>query len=481
MSVAWFVVFVLLWTGFLAGFASLITNGRVSARFAQLVWRGAAVLSVLPLAIIPLLKLLPKDLPSAIPDLPYVEPAAGVVASASVNLQSAVSGPEWVWTAPTLLGVLIAGWMFRCGASALGQMRLQRLKSRSVPHHEQPIALPLSSLGLERGPDIRLIDGGSPFIAGVAARSVYVPEALNNPSDLRQIVIHECVHLKRGDLVTRPLERLVADLFWFSPFAWMMRRELDFWREAVCDEIASEISGDRFGYARTLAHAARISAPTRMLPVAAFILPKRRSLPKRLSRLLETRPMQTRPIMAMSASLVALALAPFALAEAGKDAMPTSEEAAAKPVSFEHAVVKSNTARISSKFGKRKDPFSKDSAWHKGTDIAAPEGTPVYTPSCGTVVFSGFKPAYGETIEIAFGDGSKMRFAQLASRDVEVGDEVSVGTKIGSVGMTGRATGPHLHLEHWKKTVNEETGETEYQPHDPMMAEGLVLFAGGSR
>ena len=191
--------------------------------------------------------------------------------------------------------------------------------------------------------------------------------------------------------------------------------------------------------------------------------------------------MQTRPIMAMSASLVALALAPFALAEAGKDAMPTSEEAAAKPVSFEHAVVKSNTARITSKFGKRKDPFTKDSAWHKGTDIAAPEGTPVYTPSCGTVVFSGFKPAYGETIEIAFGDGSKMRFAQLANRDVEVGDEVSVGTKIGSVGMTGRATGPHLHLEHWKKTLNEETGETEYQPHDPMMAEGLVLFAGGSR
>ncbi|WP_370371397.1 M23 family metallopeptidase, partial [Henriciella pelagia] len=129
----------------------------------------------------------------------------------------------------------------------------------------------------------------------------------------------------------------------------------------------------------------------------------------------------------------------------------------------------------------RNAPFTKDRAWHTGTDIAAPEGTPVYTPSCGTVVFSGFKPAYGETIEIAFGDGSKMRFAQLASRDVMVGDEVTVGTRIGSVGMTGRATGPHLHLEHWKKTLNEETGETEYQPHDPMMAEGLVLFAGGSR
>ncbi|MEM5518522.1 M23/M56 family metallopeptidase [Henriciella sp. AS95] len=481
MSVAWFVVFVLLWTGFLAGFASLITNGRVSARFAQTVWRGAAVLSVLPLAIIPLLKLLPKDLPSAIPDLPYVEPAAGAVASASVNLQSAVSAPDWAWTAPALLGVLIVGWAFRLGASALGQVRLQQLKSRSMPHREQSIALPLSNLRLERAPLIRLIDGGSPFIAGLAERSVYVPEALNNPSDLRQIVIHECVHLQRGDLVTRPLERLVADLFWFSPFAWMMRRELDFWREAVCDEIASEVSGDRFGYARTLAYAARISAPARTLPVAAFILPKKRSLPKRLSRLLETRPTRSRPIMAMSASVVALALSPFALAEAGKDVMPARDDRASQSIVFEHAVLESEKAKITSKFGNRKDPFSKKERWHKGTDIGAPEGTPVYTPSCGTVVFSGYKPNYGETVEIAFDDGSKMRFAQLSDRDVEVGEEISVGTKIGAVGMSGRATGPHLHLEHWKKAINEETGETEYQPHDPMMAEGLVLFAGGSR
>ena len=48
MSIAWLVIFIILWTGFLAGIASLVTSGRVQARFAQLVWRGAALLSVAP-------------------------------------------------------------------------------------------------------------------------------------------------------------------------------------------------------------------------------------------------------------------------------------------------------------------------------------------------------------------------------------------------------------------------------------------------
>ncbi|MGB3627820.1 MAG: M23/M56 family metallopeptidase [Henriciella sp.] len=481
MSVAWFVVFILLWTGFLAGIASLITNGRVSARFAQMVWRGAAVLSVLPLAVIPLLRMLPKDLPSAVPDLPYVEPAAGAVASASVGLQEAVSGPDWAWTGPALIALLMAGWAFRLGASVLGQVRLQHLKSRSVPHLDAFDALPLSQLKLERAPQIRLIDGGSPFVAGLTRRAIYVPQGLETPSDLRQIVIHECVHLNRGDLITRPMERLVADLFWFSPFAWLMRRELDFWREAVCDEIASNLSGDRIGYARTLAYAARLSAPVRQLPVAAFILPKKRSLPKRLSRILEPGPTRSRPVLALGASILALALTPFALAEAGKDVVSIDDEAADRTATFESAVMKSENARITSHFGKRIDPFKKTPAFHNGTDIGAPEGTPVYTPGCGAVVFSGYKPNYGETIEIAYRDGSKMRFAQLEDRFVEVGEEISTGTKIGTVGMSGRATGPHLHLEHWKTGLNEETGETELLPQDPVMADGLTLFMGGSR
>lgn len=477
MSVAWFVIFVLLWTGLLAGLASLITAGQVKARFAQLVWRGAALLSLVPLIAPFMPRLMPRDLPAALPSIPYVEPAAGAVTNASTSLQTAVSGPDWAWTAPALLILLLAGWIVRAGAAGLAQLRLQRLKSRSRAHWRTIDAFPLTQMGLERVPPVRLIPNGSPFIAGFVRRAIYVPEGLDAPADLRQVAIHECVHLKRGDLFARPLERLVADLFWFSPFAWMMRRELDFWREAVCDEIASALSGDRIGYARTLAHAARISTPVRALPVAAFILPRKRSLPMRLNRLLEHRPERSRPVLALGASLVALALTPLALAEGQKDVSVDKAEGEAR---FDFAVLLSPEAAVSSSYGERTHPVTKEPVFHRGTDIKAPMGTPVHTPGCGTVVLSAAKDGYGETVEIAFADGTKMRFAQLSERLVTVGDEVSAGTIIGKVGMSGRyATGPHLHLEHWKPELDAATGKMKMKPIDPQKTAGLVLYAAG--
>ena len=475
MSTAWFILFALVWTGLLAGAAGVITRGRVEARFAQLVWRGAAGLSVLPLLLLLLGPLLPQKLPAAIPDLPYIEPAAGMVSNASTSLQAAVSSPGWAWTAPTLFFVLVAGWAVRAGSALLGQLRLQRLKTRSVAFNSGFDAFPLTQVGLERVPSIRLIPAGSPFVAGLRHRVIYVPEGLEGPADLRQIAIHECIHMKRGDLVTRPLERLVADLFWFSPFAWLMRRALDYWREAVCDETAASVTGDRISYARTLAHAARLSAPPQGLPVASLILPRKRSLPMRLKRLLETRPVESRPLMALGASLAALVFAPLALAEVSEDA---GEKARTSTI-FEHAVLISPEAKITSNFGKRADPINKKAGFHKGTDIKATMGTPVFAPSCGTVVFSGPKEGYGETVEVAFGDGTKMRFAQLSKRLVEKGDEVGAGMKIGKVGMSGRATGPHLHLEYWAPQTDAETGKTAMAPLDPRQTKGLHLFAAG--
>ena len=164
----------------------------------------------------------------------------------------------------------------------------------------------------------------------------------------------------------------------------------------------------------------------------------------RINRLLEHRPARARPLTALGASLVALAVSPLALAQAGEEIVPADgkKDGAA---SFDFAVLISPEARVSSDFGERADPVNRKVSFHRGTDIKAPMGTPVHTPGCGKVVFSAFREGYGETIEIAYGDGSKMRFAQLSRRMVSVGDEVRAGTVIGKVGASGRATGPHLH------------------------------------
>ncbi len=103
--------------------------------------------------------------------------------------------------------------------------------------------------------------------------------------------------------------------------------------------------------------------------------------------------------------------------------------------------------RISSFYGLREDPLTGREKFHKGTDIAAPKGTPIYPTMEGVVTFSGKKGGYGNLIEIRHPNGYVSRYAHNASNTAKVGDLVTTEDKIGEVGETGRATGPHLHFE----------------------------------
>jgi len=99
------------------------------------------------------------------------------------------------------------------------------------------------------------------------------------------------------------------------------------------------------------------------------------------------------------------------------------------------------SGRITSTYGYRGREF------HPALDIAAPSGTPVRAAAAGTVVFAGYEGGYGRMIVIDHGGGLVTRYAHLSSVAVEVGEAVERGQRIGSVGESGRATGPHLHFE----------------------------------
>ena len=101
----------------------------------------------------------------------------------------------------------------------------------------------------------------------------------------------------------------------------------------------------------------------------------------------------------------------------------------------------------SSNFGWRIDPFTGLRAFHEGMDFMAEVGEPVHAAAGGVVVYSDLHPQYGNMIEIDHGNGLSTRYAHLSQRLVKVGDVVLSGGEIGKVGSTGRATGPHLHLE----------------------------------
>lgn len=86
--------------------------------------------------------------------------------------------------------------------------------------------------------------------------------------------------------------------------------------------------------------------------------------------------------------------------------------------------------------------------WHPGVDMAADYGTPIYASETGVVVFAGWhRDGYGELIIIDHGDGWTTYYGHLSKRFVGCGDQVTRGQYIGQMGMSGNATGVHLHFE----------------------------------
>lgn len=103
--------------------------------------------------------------------------------------------------------------------------------------------------------------------------------------------------------------------------------------------------------------------------------------------------------------------------------------------------------RVTSQFGRRTDPINGEHRSHHGIDIAAPRGTPIGAAAAGKVIFAGRRGGYGNTVIIEQSDGKQTLYAHAEQLLVSVGEQVSVGQTIATVGSTGRSTGPHLHFE----------------------------------
>lgn len=102
---------------------------------------------------------------------------------------------------------------------------------------------------------------------------------------------------------------------------------------------------------------------------------------------------------------------------------------------------------MSSKFGRRIDPFTGKPAWHNGVDFAGKFGDGIVAVASGVVTFSGKKTGYGNLIEINHGNGYITRYAHNQSHKVFSGDIVEKGQIIAEMGSSGRSTGPHVHFE----------------------------------
>ena len=125
------------------------------------------------------------------------------------------------------------------------------------------------------------------------------------------------------------------------------------------------------------------------------------------------------------------------------------------------------TGRISGLFGSQRVYKGEPGSYHSGTDVAIPTGTIVTAPADGVVILAADHPftLEGNLLMLDHGMGLNSAFLHLSRIDVKPGDHVRQGQPVGASGMTGRATGPHLH---WALRWNDAK-------LDPMLVTGVML------
>ncbi len=113
-------------------------------------------------------------------------------------------------------------------------------------------------------------------------------------------------------------------------------------------------------------------------------------------------------------------------------------------------------SRVTSGFAMRMHPILQTRRRHLGVDYGAPSGTPVRVVGDGTIEFAGWQNGYGNVVKVRHGNDRATLYAHLSRIDVRRGQRVDQGQRVGAVGSTGWATGPHLHFEFLVRGVHQD-------------------------
>ncbi len=143
--------------------------------------------------------------------------------------------------------------------------------------------------------------------------------------------------------------------------------------------------------------------------------------------------------------------------------------------------------RVTSNFGPRLHPIFRTVRKHHGIDYGAPKGTPVRSVASGVVTFCGWRNGYGNYVCIKHSNGYESRYGHLDRYLVKKGDRIKQLEKIGTVGQTGNATGPHLDFQllvngtHKNPRRNMEIAQSVHTVVPPLMTRFKAVRENDSR
>ncbi|QJE02786.1 peptidoglycan DD-metalloendopeptidase family protein [Massilia forsythiae] len=298
----------------------------------------------------------------------------------------------------------------------------------------------------------------SPMLLGVLRPRLLLPAHLAtlDPAQQRLIVEHELTHCRRADPLWLALSGALGLLFWFNR---PLRRLDAGLREAVecgCDDavLAGRDAGERRGYAAALVAQLRLQLAVQAPGHAGTTAFGNLGVAGRVQRMRAARPPRLSPRGRMLAGLGALgcALAGAALQPAFSSNPDSGYPAPAAPPAAAAAAPEPwryplDQVRVTALYGVRSP--SVPNGQH-GVDFAARRGTPVHAVSAGRVVEAAFNPTWGHYVRVEHGAGVSSLLIHLDRVDVAYGRNVAAGELLGASGASGRASGPHLHLEYWK-------------------------------
>lgn len=301
-----------------------------------------------------------------------------------------------------------------------------------------------------------------PFSIGSVAPVIALPMDLLRKSrqhTLRTILAHELAHVKRLDDLSILILIIFKCVFFFFPIVWLCNKYLHEFREKLCDrEVLSLNSIEPLSYAQTLLQLGSKSNHLHSLisdPVAkaaeSQLLIKRISYLNRHNCLKRTMPMKY--------FIFVLSTCGFLFPIASHTSSTQSDSGFTSPV---------ENGWISSKYGNRALPMGPDKGkmkFHNGIDIAGKTGTPVLAVRDGVIIEAVSveenltHSALGSYVVVAHANNYLSKYTHLEEIHVINGQKITAGSKLGSLGSSGMATGPHLHFEllHNSVAVDPET------------------------
>lgn len=282
-----------------------------------------------------------------------------------------------------------------------------------------------------------------------------------NQEELKDIIAHEKVHVKQKHSIDMLLVQLLVIVQWFNPLVWLYKDDLQQNLEYIADKFAQEKAITKKKYQYLLL---KTSIPNNPFALSNNFFNSH--LKKRIMMLQKSQTKRINQIKyVLLLPLIVVFLYAFNVKETikiEKEPQPTNlltiKENNDK-LKFINPIDKVNVKKISSSFGKRMNPLTSKSQFHKGIDIIANKGVAVKATANGTVKEATYNKFKGNYIQIQHQNNYQTNYHHLDKIKVIKGEKVYVGNVISTVGNTGKSTGPHLHYEviKNKKNINPES------------------------